>query len=225
MSHRSHISLLLLSLLLLLGSGRPLSAQGVEDRETAQRTRYGVGFGAAVSTSPLGEIAERHGTYGIPGHQLEVRFFARTVGRGEWSVALLWDDYHVGQQLDLATKYAFDYESRGLVVGYQTVPDGRGLQVVYGVDAGWLHFTTEANSIDYYTSAPFESRAAGNAVLLGISAGVEIPGESMIIVPRVRIETNFPDFGGGDGYSRLHPETDLGFKASFGVALKLARPF
>jgi len=47
----------------------------------------------------------------------------------------------------------------------------------------------------------------------------------MIGVPRVRIEVDFPDFGGGDGFGRLHPETDLGFRASFGVVLKLARPF
>jgi hypothetical protein len=94
----------------------------VDDHEKAPRTRYGVGFGAAVSTSPLGEIADRHGTYGRPGQQYEVRLFARTPRRGEWSVALLGDDYHVG----------------------------------------------------------------------------------------------------GDGYSILHPETDLGFKASFGVVLKLA---
>jgi hypothetical protein len=197
----------------------------MDDRDAPHRTRFGVGFGAAVSTSPLGEIAERHGTYGIPGQQYEVRFFARTPGRGEWSIALLWDDYHVGQQLDRATSYAFGYDSRSLVIGYQTIPDNEGLRLVYGVDAGWLRYTTEANAIDYYTSEPYDSRTTGHAGLLGLSAGLEIPGKSLIVVPRVRIETNFPDFGGGDGYSILHPETDLGFKASFGVVLKLARPF
>lgn len=223
MSNLPRVTLLTLWLS-LLGSGSVLFAQRAEDHDAAQRTRYGAGFGAAVSSSPLGEIAERHGTYGIPGYQYEVRLFARTPGRGEWSVALLWDNYHVSQQLDLATKYAFNYDSESLVLGWQSVPDQEGLQLVYGMDAGWLRYTTAANSIDYYTSTPFESSTVGHAAVLGFSTGLEIPGASLITVPRIRIETNFPNFGGGDGYSILHPETDLGFKASFGVVLKLARP-
>lgn len=219
------VLLLTLGLSLLMGSGRAIHAQSAPDPENAPRTRYGVGFGAAVSTSPLGEIAERHGTYGIPGQQYEVRLLARTPRRGEWSVALLWDDYHVGQQLDRATQYAFDYDSKSLVIGWQSVPDQKGLQLVYGLDAGWLRYSTEANSIDYYTSTPYDSRTVGHAAVLGFTAGLEIPGRTLITVPRFRIETNFPDFGGGDGYSILHPETDLGFKASFGIVLKLARPF
>jgi hypothetical protein len=214
-----------LSLLLgsgLLGPGRALHAQGAESDDAAPRTRFGFGSGIALSTSPLGEIAERHGTYGIPGHQYEVRLFARTPERGEWSVALLWDDYHVGQQLDLATKYRFDYSSTSLVVGWQSVPDREGLPLVYGLDAGWLRYVTEANSIDYYTSTPYDSRTVGHAAVLGWTAGLEIAGGVMTTVPRIRLEMNFPDFGGGDGYSRLHPETDLGFKASFGFVLKFA---
>lgn len=179
MSNLPRVLLLPLGLSLLLVSGRSLHAQSAADHEQAHPTRYGVGFGAAVSTSPLGEIAERHGTYGIPGYQYEVRFFARTLARGEWSVALLWDDYHVGQRLDLNTKYAFDYDSR----------------------------------------------TVGHAAVLGWTAGLEIPGRALTTVPRIRLEMNFPDFGGGDGYTLIHPETDLGFKASFGVTLKLARPF
>lgn len=219
---------LTLGLSLLLGSGLPgsereLLAQDVEDHEKAPRTRFGFGYGLALSTSPLGEIAERLGTYGIPGHQYEVRLFARTPQRGEWSVALFWDDYHVGQQLDLATKYRFDYSSTSLVAGWQSVPDRKGLALVYGLDAGWLRYRTAANSIDYYTSTPYDSRAVGHAAVLGWTAGLEIPGGVMTTVPRLRLEMNFPDFGGGDGYSRLHPETDLGFKASFGVVLKFAR--
>jgi hypothetical protein len=219
------VLLLTLGLSLLLGSGRALSAQGVAEHEKARRTRYGVGFGAAVSTLPNGEIAERHGSYGIPGQLYEVRLFARTPGRGEWSVALLWDDYHIGQQLDRAALYGFDYDSRSLVVGWQSVADQKGLQLVYGLDAGWLRYSSEANSIDYYTSTPYESRTVGHAALLGFSAGLEVPGAILITIPRFRIEMNFPDFGGGDDYSILHPETDLGFKLSFGVGLKLARRF
>ncbi|HEX7089270.1 MAG TPA: hypothetical protein VF192_04000 [Longimicrobiales bacterium] len=221
----SRVTHLAFGLSLLLASPQALFAQDAEEPARQKGFRYGIAVAAAASVSPLGELAERHGIYGVPGRQYEVRLLARAPNRGVWSLALILDDFHIGQQLDRQTSYTFDYESWSLVAGYRLDLPLGGVRALYGVDAGWINFGARARSIDYYTGEPYASRTDGHGALLASWVGLALPGELFVTVPRVRMEINFPDFGGGDGYSVLHRETDVGLKVSVGLALEFADLF
>lgn len=186
--------------------------------------QVGILAGAAISGSPLGEVAERNGTFAIPGQEYEVRLLLSS-GRGhEWSLGVLWDSYRLNQTIDISSRSQFDYTSTGTVVGYGFSQHAGSVPVVYGVDLGWMRFRTASSTPNYYTGEQEDTRTRGDAVVLGLSYGVEIPLQSLSLVPRIRIATNYPDFGGGEGYSGLHREHDLGFKASFGMSVKASTP-
>jgi|SRR5690554_137974 hypothetical protein len=221
----SRVTRFAIGLSLLLASPHAVFAQDAEAPARRGGLRYGVAVAAAASVSPLGEVAERHGLYGVPGRQVEVRLLARAPNRHVWSLGFILDDFHIGQELDRQTSYAFDYDSWSLVVGYRVARDEDGVGALYGVDAGWIRFAAAASTIDYYSGEPYTSRTASHGALLGLWAGLALPGKRFVTVPRVRLEMNFPDFGGGDGYSVLHRETDVGLKFSVGVAIELADLF
>lgn len=189
----------------------------------AQRTtsRVGAILGAGTSGAPLGEIAQRRGMVGIPGRDFEARIFFGSP-RHEWSLGGTWDQYRLNQPSGVSTQSQFDYRSANVVLGYSTLRPTAGVPVSYGIDLGVSEFRASSSSPSYYTGEPESSRTPGRAVLLNLTYGVEIPLQSVSVVPRLRLSTNYPDFGGGDGYSALHRESDLGFKASFGVSVKAA---
>lgn len=182
--------------------------------------RFGLAAGVAVGGAPLGEIAERNGTFAIPGKEYEFRALTRSASGPEWSLGFLMDDYRLNQEIDRLTRSHFDYNSTGLIVGYGRSEMQNGVPIHYGVDIGWRQFDVSSSGPNYYTGEAEASRTSGHAALVAVSWGIELPLESMSLVPRVRIETNYPDFGGGDGYSALHQEHDLGFRASIGIGLK-----
>jgi hypothetical protein len=182
--------------------------------------RFGFAAAIAVGGTPLGEIAERNGTFAIPGMQYELRALMRSANGTEWSLGLLMDNYGLDQEIDRLTHSQFDYSSTGLTVGYGRSQIQNGVPVRYGIDLGWRHFDASSSGPNYYTGEAEASHTRGHAAFLAVSYGIEIPLESISLMPRVRLETNYPDFGGGDGYSALHREHDLGFRASVGFGLK-----
>lgn len=185
--------------------------------------RFGALFGGGLSGAPLGSIAERHGLYALPGLEHEARVLLGSGGH-EWSLGGIWDRYRTEQAISPTSTSRFDYRSSGVVLGYSTVRRTGGVPVVYGVDLGWNHFEASSSTPSYYTGEQENSRTAGDAALLNVWYGVEIPMESVTVIPRIRLSTSYPDFGGGDGYSALHRSSDLGFKASVGVSLKKLVP-
>lgn len=185
---------------------------------------FGVLVGAAASASPLSETAERNGTYAVPGLEYELRLLLAPRPGREWSVGVLTDSYQLDQTLDIASRSRFDYRSTSIVASYSLTEPVSGVPVVYGVDLGWTGFRATSSGPNYYSGDPEDTRTRGDAVVLGLSYGVEIPLHSVSLIPRLRVTTNYPDFGGGDGYSGLHRERDLGFKASFGVNVKARFP-
>ena len=190
------------------------------DAQAEPERRFGLAAGIAVGGAPLGEIAERNGTFAIPGKEYEFRALMRSASGAEWSLGFLMDDYRLGQEPDRLTRSQFGYNSTGLIVGYGRSEIQDGVPIHYGVDLGWRQFDVSSSGPNYYTGEAEASRTSGQAALLAVSFGIEIPVEGASLVPRVRFETNYPDFGGGDGYSALHRERDLGFRASVGIGLK-----
>ncbi len=186
--------------------------------------RFGAIFGAGLSGAPLGEIAERHGTRAVPGRDYEARVFHGSP-QHEWSVGGIWDEYQFHQTIDLNTESRFEYTSASLVLGYSTLMPTGGVPTTFGIDLGVTEFRASSATPSYYTGEPESSRTRGHAILLNLSYGVEIPLKRMSMVPRLRLSTSYPDFGGGDGYSALHRESDLGFKASFGVNVRAVAPW
>lgn len=205
----------------------PVLALLVSPSAEAQSTGRTIGVlaGAAVSGSPLGELAERNGTYAIPGQEFEVRLLFGSARGREWNVGVLSDRYRIDRAADdPLSQPQFDYTSTGALVGYSVTEPVGAVPVVYGVDLGWTRLRAASSTPNHYTAEQEDSRTQADVLVLGLSYGVEIPLQSISLVPRVRIATNYPDFGGGEGYSALHREHDLGFKASFGVAVKARMP-
>ena len=199
----------------------PGVATATAQREPAQ---IGVLAGTALSGSPLGEVGERMGIYAVPGREHEVRLLWIAPNGETWSIGSLWDSYALDHGFDLSSRVAFSYASTTTGLGYSRTREMRGVPVTYGLDLGWLHFRASSSWPSAYTGERTASEARVDAAALGASWGVEIPFRSFTLVPRARIALNYPDFGGGDGYSRLHREHDLGAKTSFGVAVKTTFP-
>lgn len=186
--------------------------------------RFGLAGGIAVSGAPMGEVAERNGTFAIPGTEYEFRLLMRWDEATEWSLGFLMDQFSLGQEIDPFTHSEFDYSSTGVVVGYSRTEPKSGIPIEYRLDLGWRQFDASSSGPNYYTGDSETSRVRGDAALLAVSLGIEIPVQSMWLVPTIRLETNYPDFGGGEGRSALHRESDLGFRLSMGVALKTIFP-
>lgn len=181
--------------------------------------RFGIAVGAGVGGAPLGEIAERNGTFAIPGKEYELRGLLQVSPGAEWSMGLLVDDYSLDQQIEVVTRSRFDYQSAAVVVAYGRTEMQKNVPIQSRLDVGWRRFEVSSSGPNYYTGEAEASRTSGHSALVAVSLGVAIPLQSMSLVPRVRLETSYPDFGGGDGYSRLHREHDLGFRASLGIGL------
>jgi hypothetical protein len=203
--------LLLLLLLVPVRAGAQMESPG---------RRFGIFAGAAVGGAPLGQIAERNGTFAIPGLEYEVRALLRSAGGNEWSLGLLVDEYRLDQEVDRLTRSRFDYSSTGISMGYGRVEPQKGVPIHYGVELGWRRFEASSARPSVYTGEAEASRASGHAAILAVSYGIEVPLEVVRLVPRLRLETSYPDIGGGDGYSALHTARDLGVRASVGVGLK-----
>lgn len=202
----------------LVEAQSPADAQSTEAAQSTGR-KFGISFGTAVSGSPLSEIAERNGTFAIPGQEIEFRLSYGSP-RHELSLGLLADQYKLDQVVTRGSRSRLEYSSTTALVGYSMTEFVKSVPLVSSVDVGWNRFLVASVTPDYYTGETSDTRTEGNAFVLGLSYGVELPFRSVAVIPRIRITTSYPDFGGGDGYTILHPENDLGFKASFGVNVK-----
>jgi hypothetical protein len=201
----------------VMGAMLPMQISAQQDSPSYT---FGVAVGGGLSASPLGNIAERHGTFLIPGKDYEVWLTYGAAESGEFSLGMLADRYQVNQEFDSRTYSRFHYSSVGAFAGYSFLGVEGRTPVRYGVDLGWRWFSVESDRPDYYTGEPSVGATKGNALALGVTAGIEVPLDFGTAVPRVRVETNYPSFGGGDGYSELHRASDLGFRASVGIQLK-----
>lgn len=188
--------------------------------QAAGRRQFGIQVGRGLAVAPLGDVAESFGIYAIPGYDYEARLVTRSARGNEWSVGALADEYEIDHIVDSHTRSRFAYSSVALVVARSWTQDLTHLWLQYGFEAGWRRFDAESSRPDVYTGALAESRTSGNAALFAVSFALELPGWYGTLQPRLRLETNFPDFGGGDGFSVVHRETDLGFRASLGLNFK-----
>jgi hypothetical protein len=180
----------------------------------------GIVVGGGLSASPLGNIAERHGTFFVPGRDYEAWLTYRTSGGIDIGVGMLTDRYSIEQAVDIRTNSRFEYTSAGVFTGLSLVEREGFTPVRYGVDFGWRWFAVESDRPGYYSGEQSESRTTGRAVALGFAAGVEFPWGIAVAIPRARMEMSYPSFGGGDGYTDLRKENELGFRASVGIQLK-----
>jgi hypothetical protein len=180
---------------------------------------FGALFGAGISGSPLSGIAERNGMLAVPGMEYEARIVFGSP-QHEWSLGGIRDQYQLDQTFTISSRSRFDYRSASLILGYSTLAPTRGVPTTFGMDLGLSQFQVSSSTLNYYTAEPEDTDTRGHAVLLNVSYGVEIPLQTVSLVPRLRLSTSYPDFGGGDGYSALHRAHHLGFKASFGVSVK-----
>lgn len=183
---------------------------------------FEVAVGGGLSASPLGNIAERHGTFLVPGRHYEGWLTYRTSRKTEVGVGMLTEGYNVDQVLDSRTRSRFEYTSTGVFGGLSWVEAQGPTPIRYGIDLGWRWFSVESNRPNYYTGEPSGSWTNGRAVALGLGAGVELPLDFATAIPRVRVETSYPSFAGGDGYTNLRKARDVGFRVSVGIQGKSA---
>jgi hypothetical protein len=196
----------------LLGSGFAAA------QETGRH--FGASVGAGLAMAPLGDLAGSFGANALPGGEVAVRLYTRSFRGNEWSVGLLSDRYRMHHVADLATRSEFDYQSNALLVGRSWSEHVRGAPLRFGLDAGWRRFDATSTRPDILTADTYTTRVRGDAAVLGVLYGLDLARGTTGIMPRLRLEMSYPDFGGGDGYSGLHRTSDLGFRASFGVELR-----
>jgi hypothetical protein len=197
------------------------SAIQVGFAEAQQPARqFGASAALSVAGAPLGEVAESYGLAAVPGAEYDIRLFTRSARGNEWSLGVLSDRYRVRGVAGMPALSEFEYTSTALLVGRYWSERVRGAPLRFGLDLGWRHFAATAARPDVYTGEPQATAVRGDAALVGVLYGVEFTKGATSITPRLRLETSYPDFGGGDGYSALHREHDLGFRASFGVELR-----
>ena len=197
-----------------------LTARPAATQSTDGASRIGFSATGSVAGAPIGQIAERNGLYAVPGLEYDLRAIVTTSSEREWSLGLLRDEYRTDTAIGLTSSSSFEYVSTAVVVGLGSLELEGPVPVRYGIDLGWRHFEALSDGPNYYTGQQETSSVVGNAALLATSFGIEIPLDGLVLVPRARLETNYPDFGGGDGYSALHREMDLGFRASLGIGVK-----
>jgi hypothetical protein len=189
--------------------------------ELLTRRQYGVSVTRALSLAPLGRMAETYGMTAIPGNEYGVRLVTRSARGSEWTLGVLADEYRLEHRLAGDARAAFEYSSHAVVLERAWTETTGRVPVRYGAEAGWRGFSVDSRHPNAYTDEMEHTDVRGDAALFAVSFGIEVPSYMGTMVPRLRIETNFPDFGGGDGYSRLHRQSGLGFRASFGVELRL----
>jgi hypothetical protein len=146
----------------------------------------------------------------------ELRALRSTANGKEWSLGIIWDSYRNGVLPAIDSKSYFGYNSSTVSLGYGiSLPSGR--VNVYGAELGIMRFSADASTPNFYTAERENTRTTGHAAVLAATYGRSVSVGSLRLIPTLRVATNYPDFGGGDGYSRLHRESDFGFKASFGI--------
>lgn len=193
-------------------------------QESAPGRRFGASVAVGVAGAPLGQLAESYGTRAIPGLELDIRAVRRAATGHEFSIGVLTDRYRMDHTIDLNTHSLFEHTSVGVVAGRSWFEEVGDVPMRFGLDLGWRRFSTSSSRPDFYTSDLAVSDVRGDAALLAVTYGVELPSGAMTVMPRLRLETSYPDFGGGDGYSALHRDRSLGFRASVGVELKSIAP-
>jgi hypothetical protein len=182
--------------------------------------RYGVSVAGAVVGSPLGQVAQSYGFIAIPGFELDARLRARAYDHSEWSVGVTGDRYVLDMDLQPFGRWQFDYSSIAAVAGRSWLPPRDGAPIRYGIDLGVRYFTVNSTRPEAQTSQPHANSVTGTAALIAVSYAVEVATPRFTYSPRLRLETNYPDFGGGDGHTDLHRTSALGFRASAGIAVK-----
>jgi hypothetical protein len=205
---------------ILLGAAA-LAVFGASGAEAQEAGRFGASGAVGAVGAPLGDIAEGYGLRAIPGAEYDVRLFTRSFRGNEWNLGLLLDSYRIRHDhAGVSTTTEFEYSSRAFVAGRYWSTSAGGAQLRFGVDLGWRHFTASSSRPDAYTGEMRASTVRGDAALFAAVYGVDLIAGATTVTPRLRLETSYPDFGGGDGYSRLHRENDLGFRASVGVEFR-----
>ena len=201
-------------------AGATLLVAPVHAQPSTLQPAWGISASGAVAGAPVGQLASRAGTAAVSGAEYGIRVVRRSSAGAEWSVGVVSDSYSVDQESGIDQHFLFDYASTALVAGRTQREEQAGVPVSFSVDVGWRWFEASSTVPSYYTGDTESSRARGSAALLAASLGVDVPLRSALLVPRVRVETNYPDIGGGDGYSGLHRSWRLGFRASVGADFK-----
>ena len=191
-------------------------------QEIPARRQYGASFGIGLGIAPLGEVGESYGSEIVPGLEYDIRLFTRSPRGTEWNLGVLNDRYEMEPVLDINTRSAFEYTSTSVVVGFSKGEVVRAVPMRFGADLGWRHFDASSSRPNYYTGEVESSGVEGDAAVAAVHYSIEFGNGATKVLPRFRMEMSFPDFGGGDGYSLLHRETDVGFRASMGIGITSA---
>jgi hypothetical protein len=163
-------------------------------------------------------VAESYDTRALGGIEYGIRVFRRNAGGAELSAALLRDEFRIDRTAEGA-RSASRYDSFAAVAGATWTEPSQRTVARYGLELGWRHYRASSARPSVYTGEPEATRVRGGAALFAVSYGRQNTAGATMIAPRLRLETSYPDLGGGDGYARLHRARDLGFRASAGVEL------
>lgn len=208
---------------------RVAAAQEPDTVVPREASGVSVWVSSGTGFSPLGDVAESYDTFGIAGRGHEVRIGVRSGARHEWQVGYTGDRFRLGDPGRPDQGRRIEYVSHGLSVGRVAadVLGGPGrsgdVRLLSGWELGVSRFRVSGAEFSRYGEGREESETSGTVLLAGYTAGLELPlfrGISM--VPHVRTSLNFPDFGGGNGYTTLHRENGLGLKIFYNLAFRIA---
>jgi hypothetical protein len=213
----------LLTLSIILSPIDPGVAQENDPGAPRSSSGLSVWISSGVGGSPLGEIAERYSTFAIPGRGRDIRLGLRSGDRREWQVGYSGDRFRLGDQNRPERGRRIEYVSHGVSVGFLRLDSIGAVRMVGGAELGVSRFRVSGADFSRFSGEREESETDGTILILGATAGIELPRvRGITAVPHVRWALNFPDFGGGDGYSSLHRETDLGIKTFFNLAFRIS---
>lgn len=215
-------SILALSLALL--SARPGAAQQVAD-SVPRREGSGISVwvGTGTGYSPLGNVAESYNTFGIPGQSTDVRIGVRSGARHEWLVGYTGDRFRLGDANRPDAGRRIEYVSHGVGVTRLRADSLGSVRLLSGWEVGVSRFRVRGAEFSVYDGEREESETSATTLVVGYTAGLELPLYRRItVVPHLRTTLNFPDFGGANGYTPLHREHTLGIKTFFNLAFRIA---